>query len=184
MEPSPSDAAIIAESLRDPDAFVGIFDRHSSVVSRYLTRRVGVDLAQDLTVETFLIAFRRRARYQTDRPDARPWLLGIASNLASRHWRSERRRLVAYARAASPATREHDESSYVDTAVSLTAGLAKMGQRDREALLLHVWAGLSYSDIAQALDIPMGTVKSRIGRARRVLREQLADSGESMDREG
>jgi DNA-directed RNA polymerase specialized sigma24 family protein len=78
--------------------FGAIFERHFVPIHRYLNRRVGLDLAEDLASETFVVAFRRRAGYDWGREDARPWLFGIATNLMRRYRRTERRKLAAYAR--------------------------------------------------------------------------------------
>ncbi len=93
-----ADAVLIGRSLEAPLVFGGVFDRHFDYVHRYLARRVGSDLADDLASETFTTAFRVRARYDTAHDDARPWLLGIATNLIRHHRRDEARRLRAYAR--------------------------------------------------------------------------------------
>jgi DNA-directed RNA polymerase specialized sigma24 family protein len=98
VESDPSDAAVIACSAVDASRFGEIFDRHFAEINRYLARRVGAALADDLAAETFVLAFRSRRRYDPRTADARPWLFGIAANLARRHWRTERRRLRAYAR--------------------------------------------------------------------------------------
>lgn len=92
------DAALIAASLDTPVAFAAVFDRHFDFVHRYLGRRVGPDIADDLASETFTTAFRVRARFDLVHIDARPWLLGIATNIVRHHRRAEVRRLRAYAR--------------------------------------------------------------------------------------
>ena len=93
-----TDAQAIGASLADPEVFAVLFDRHFDAIHRYAQRRVGRDLADEIAAETFTRAFDRRRRYDTAREDARPWLLGIAANLLRRHWRTEKRRLDAYAR--------------------------------------------------------------------------------------
>ena len=75
------DAVSIARSVDEPAVFAELFERHFSVVYRFLSIRAGEQSASDLAAETFVIAFRRRADYDVTRPDARPWLLGIAANL-------------------------------------------------------------------------------------------------------
>src|SRR5215213_7618533 len=90
--PSITDARLIEASLRDPEAFRTLFDRHYARVRRYAAARVG-DAAEDVASETFATAFDRRHRYDVARPDAVPWLLGIATNLVRRQHRSERMRL-------------------------------------------------------------------------------------------
>ncbi|MFG1989858.1 RNA polymerase sigma factor [Actinoplanes sp. NPDC048988] len=144
------------------------------------TRRIGPP-ADDLLAETFLIAFRKRASYQPRHLDVRPWLFGIATNVLHRHLRQEERRYRALARAATHDAQAHplaDEAAdRVDAQAArsgLAAALARLKPGDRDALLLLAWAELSYAEIAATLDIPLGTVRSRINRARRLTREVLA----------
>jgi DNA-directed RNA polymerase specialized sigma24 family protein len=87
-----ADAEAVRRSLTDPVAFTAVFDRHFVAVHRYLHRRGGRDLADELAGETFRVAFEARARWSQTTPDARPWLLGIATNLLRRHRRTEERR--------------------------------------------------------------------------------------------
>ncbi len=168
-----ADAAVIRRSLGEPRAFAAVFDRHFDAVHRYAQRRVGRDLADEIAAETFMRAFDTRRRYDLSSADARPWLLGIATNLLRRHWRTERRRLVAYHRAAA---RPDEARVPADLAGELAAALDALAVGDREALLLYAWADLSYEEIAVGLDIPVGTVRSRIARARRRLRERLGET--------
>jgi RNA polymerase sigma factor (sigma-70 family) len=93
-----TDASIIARSLEQPAVFAELFDRHADDVYRFAARRLGVELAEDLLSETFVVAFQKRRRYDVSRADARPWLLGIITNLARRHRRAEARRWRAIAR--------------------------------------------------------------------------------------
>jgi hypothetical protein len=88
-----SDGELIAQSAVTADAFHAVFDRHFKVVYRYLARRVGRDRAEDLAAQTFTVAFARRATFRPDATDARPWLLGIATNLLMNDRRGERRSL-------------------------------------------------------------------------------------------
>jgi len=185
MEQEP-DAALIAASLDTPVAFAAVFDRHYDFVHRYLGRRVGLDIADDLASETFTTAFRVRARYDLAHTDARPWLLGIATNLVRHHRRAEVRRLRAYERieVAQAAGIEEDAVAARADAASerpqIAHALARIPDADRDALLLLAWADLTYADIAMALEIPIGTVRSRIHRARQRLRELLEPSGQSL----
>jgi DNA-directed RNA polymerase specialized sigma24 family protein len=95
----PDDAAIIEWSASDPEAFAILYDRHAAVLHRYVARRLGVGVADDIVADTFLSAFRQRARFDPRASsDARPWLYGIAANLIGKHTRSEVRMLRAYAR--------------------------------------------------------------------------------------
>src|SRR5688572_392037 len=91
----PTDAELIARSIDDPRAFMPLVERHQRVLFGYLARRVGRDIAEDVTSETFTRAFAQRARFDLTRDDARPWLFGIATNLLRNHARSEVRQLRA-----------------------------------------------------------------------------------------
>ncbi|WP_268915968.1 sigma factor, partial [Actinomadura logoneensis] len=92
------DAAVIERSLREPESFAGIFDRYFDAIHGYAARRLGAAAADDVAAETFLVAFDRRGSYDLARPDARPWLYGIASNLIARRHRAEARQYTALAR--------------------------------------------------------------------------------------
>ncbi len=180
------DAALIAASIDTPVAFAAVFDRHYDFVHRYLGRRVGFEVADDLVSETFTTAFRVRARYDLAHSDARPWLLGIATNLVRHHRRAEVRRLRAYERLETEAAVGIDEAlvaARVDAAAErprIARALARIPDADRDALLLLAWADLTYAEIALALGIPIGTVRSRIHRARHRLRELLDLGGQSL----
>ena len=175
---TPTDAELMRRSATDPQLFVGIFERHFAAIHRYLNRRVGPVLADDLAAQTFTEAFARRACYDANWPVALPWLYGIASNLLRRHHRTERRQLRAYSRLGVDPIAD-DLSPLLDRIDAQVSGprlaeaLAKLNARDRDVLLLFAWADLSYREIAFALDIPTGTVRSRLHRARRAMRERL-----------
>ncbi len=175
----PTDVELMTRSVGEPELFARLFDRHAATVHRYLGRRVG-ELADDLLSETFLIAFRRRAAYRPEHVEVRPWLLGIATNLVHGHVRAEQRRYRALARAgAEPTVPGTDPADSTDRLVAealrgpLAAALAGLAARDRDALLLLAWGQLSYEEIAAVLDIPIGTVRSRLNRARRRTRAAL-----------
>ena len=175
-----NDAAAIERSWREPDRFAEVFDRHYGEIHGYLARRLGA-AADDLAAETFLVAFDRRLRYDLAYRSARPWLYGIASNLAARHRRAELRRYRALARTAVAEVLEgHGEraNGRIDAAAlrgRLAAALLEVEDRDREVLLLVAWAQLSCEEAARALGIPAGTARSRLHRARRRTRAALAD---------
>ena len=164
--------------------FATVFDRHYDAIHRYLARRVGPDLADDLAAETFTEGFRARFRFDTTRPDARPWLFGIATNLLRHHRRGEARRLRAYARLDRPADADGGFGGVEARLDAERAGpaiadaLTHLSAGDRDVLLLLAWADLRYEEIAVALRIPVGTVRSRLHRARRRVRELLGDSGQ------
>ncbi|MFF8959474.1 RNA polymerase sigma factor [Streptomyces sp. NPDC014894] len=170
------DAEVIAQSLAHPDVFALLYDRHASDIHRYAARRLGEGAAEDIMAETFLIAFRGRRRYDTSRLSARPWLYGIAAKLIGGHRRSEERALRAMARSGEDPLAEawSDRSDDRLAAQAPLAGaLARLSPGDRHVLLLIAWADLGYQETAEALGIPLGTVRSRLNRARRKVREAL-----------
>ena len=175
------DAVIVRESLADPELFAILVRRHAPALQRYVTRRIGAGAAEDVVAETFLVAFRQRAGYADDGRDCLPWLYGIATRLVHRHWRSESAQLRLLARTGTdPVTEpftERVDATVCATAVKprLAGALAKLPASQRDALLMYAWAGLSYEQIATATGVPLGTVQSRISRARQRLRRQLAD---------
>jgi RNA polymerase sigma factor (sigma-70 family) len=179
-QPEASDADLIRASLTDPERFAGLFDRHAPVIYRYLARRGGSGLADDLTAETFLAAFRRRDRYDCAHRDARPWLYGMATLVLAQHRRDEARQLrIRLAAVPEPHQPGHGEQVAGDVTAAamrgaLVASLAGLPASDRDVLLLIAWEQLSYDEVARALDIPVGTVKSRLSRARMRLRSALA----------
>ncbi|MDA3645846.1 RNA polymerase sigma factor [Saccharopolyspora indica] len=180
---SEDDASIIGRSVRDPDRFAAIFDRHAPLIHRYLARRVGGDVAEDLVAETFLTAFRKRQRYDLGRADARPWLYGIATKVVGQHRRQEER-TYRYRNAIAPVPDELGHADRVAAQVSaqamgplLGAALGKLSQKDRDVLLLVAWEDLSYEEVAAALGIPVGTVRSRLNRARKKTRAVLTAAG-------
>lgn len=164
----------------DPALIEPLFRAHFDAIYRYAACRVGRDIALDVAAETFAQALRSFDRFEPDR-DPRAWLFGVASNVLRRHRRDEMRRLRAYARAVEVGAQAEETDSVVAPG-RLTEGLAKLDARDRETILLFAWADLSYEEIAAALVIPVGTVRSRIHRARRTLRvvlsEQRATTGD------
>jgi RNA polymerase sigma factor (sigma-70 family) len=170
------DAAVIARSRSEPEAFALIFDRHFKTIHRYLARRVGRDRADDLASQTFAVAFERRASFRPEAADARPWLYGIATNLLANDRRAEQRLLDTIGRM----TLEADEGAVLaqdlEADCALASALAKLDPVQRDVLLLFAWAELSYEEIADSLGVPLGTVRSRLSRARGVLRAELARS--------
>jgi len=171
-----SDATAIAASLDEPRAFVAIFERHFEVIGRYLRRRLSETLADELTAEVFTTAFARRASYDLARPDARPWLYGIAANLLRAHARAEERELRALACAAADPTRSQAPADSPSTPLEpvLAGVLAALALGDREVLLLFAWGELTYEEIAHALELPVGTVKSRLNRTRALVRAAIS----------
>jgi RNA polymerase sigma-70 factor (ECF subfamily) len=164
-------------------SFDAAFAAEFGPLYRYLRRRVGADAAEDLAAATFATAYANWERVDHVRP-LRPWLYGIAANLVRHHWRKERRMLRAYARTGiDPVLSADDEA--VDPVEAgarrrqLAAALAELRPQEREILLLDAWAELSDGEIATALSLPLGTVKSRLHRTRERLRNRLDTTGQS-----
>jgi RNA polymerase sigma-70 factor (ECF subfamily) len=183
-----SDAAIIRESCSQPDSFAEIFDRYYSQIHDYAARRLGQSLADDVAAETFLIAFTQRKRYDLAKPDARPWLFGIASNLVSRQHRAEARRYKALAR-SSIAEADGGHAEQADARIDaqsqrtqLASALARIRPEDRDVLLLVAWAGLTSAEAGEALGVPAGTARSRLHRARKHVRAALTRPDHSAER--
>jgi RNA polymerase sigma-70 factor (ECF subfamily) len=173
------DAAVIQLSRHEPEHFTVLFRRHAPYIQRYVVRRLGPDAADDIVAETFLLAFRQRDSYEQTRADARPWLYGIATNLIGRHRRAEIRLYHALARTGADPVME-PFTDRVDDRVSasaasrrLAAALARLPEKLRDTLLLVAWGDLSYEEVAAALGVPVGTVRSRVSRARSKLRGAL-----------
>jgi RNA polymerase sigma factor (sigma-70 family) len=180
-----TDAEVIACSLEAPASFGDLFDRHATTMFRYFVRRVGPDEADSLLGELFRIAFEKRAGFDTERAGARPWLYGIASNLLARHRQGEARRLDATARLVNTSITAPDLYSEVDARLDaprlwaeVAAAIATLPQGERDTLLLFAWEGMPYDEIAAALDVPVGTVRSRLNRARGRLRELIGENEE------
>jgi RNA polymerase sigma-70 factor, ECF subfamily len=175
----------VAEDTTALEDFEAVFRRHFGPVHRFIARRVGLALAEDLAAEVFVTAYRRRSAYQPERGSLRSWLYGIATNVVREHWRDEQQLLELDARIASdrlgpllPAqfSDAADERVVAATLAPRIAGaLAALSREQREVLLLHAWADLSHEEIATALGIAPGTARSRLWRARAALRAQLGE---------
>jgi RNA polymerase sigma-70 factor (ECF subfamily) len=179
---SPSDAEVIGRSMGEPEAFGLIYDRHAAALLRFLGRRAGAKVAEGLVGELFRIAFERRKTFDVSRASALPWLYGIGSNLLLKHRRVEARRLRASAQmAAHEATDRRASATALDARLlfpRVADAIETLPDGERAALLLFAWEDLSYQGVAEALELPIGTVRSRLNRARAHLRELLEPKGE------
>ncbi len=147
--------------------FEELFEAHFDAIYGYAARRVGPELGRDLAAETFTRAYAARKRFDRRRAEPRAWLFGIANNLLRRHYRDEERRLRAFARVDF----QRDEAAALEES-SIAEALSVLSRDERDVLLLFAWADLSYEQIAEALSLPVGTVRSRLNRARTRLREE------------
>ena len=173
----------------EPDRFAEVFDAYHGEIYRYVASRLSIAQADDLAAETFLIAFRTRARFDGAATQVRAWLYGIATNLIRRHRRDEERKYRALARSEQTAWISDEEpADQVVSRVSagraqrrLAAALRSLKPRDRDVLLLSALGELSYAEVAEALGIPPGTVGSRLTRARRAVRSAFNEIDPTSD---
>lgn len=185
-----SDSEVIEASMHDSEVFSVIFDRHHVSIFRYLARRLGSASAEDSTSEVFARAYEHRSSFDQGRESARPWLFGIAKNVLMNE---QRRRATDR---SSPMAEIHQELPDPADAVAwavdaqrfvaesgLGEAIAGLHEGIREVLFLYAFGELSYKEIADTLDIPLGTVQSRLGRARAALREQAPPLTRSIDEE-
>ncbi len=162
-------------------AFPELLRRHGQSVHAYLARRSGRQTADDLLSEVFLRAYAARRKYDERWPDARPWLYGIARNVLHEYWRKASAAAPSGALGAGPATSE-DPWPEVDDRLDASAqrarlrrALAALAPADRDVLLLVTWENLTPTEAAITLGIPPGTARSRLHRARAVMRHSLGD---------
>ncbi len=166
-------AALLA-SVREPERFGAVFDAHHGAIRGYLRHRLGnVDLAEDLAAETFARAFAARARFRDGGGGVRPWLFTIATNLLrdEARRRASGRLLLTRLRRAQPTMLELPE----DGDPELRVALRSLRREELDTLLLHVWGELSYAEIATATATRIGTVRSRLHRARAHMSAALKD---------
>jgi RNA polymerase sigma-70 factor (ECF subfamily) len=171
-----TDAAVIRASRLEPAAFGAVFDRHWVRIHRYCVVRAGPP-GEDVAAETFRVAFDRRSDYD-GRQDAAPWLYGIATNLLRNWFRSAARGERAMRRSTGQASGDELEDALERAEAQrlgpeLAAVLGQLTAEERDALLLHACAELTYDQIARATRVPIGTVRSRIHRARTRVRAHL-----------
>ena len=168
-------------------AFETAYENHVGPIYRYAQRRLGPSMAEEVAAETFAEAWRTRDRYDPERGTPAAWFYGIAANVIKRHRRDETRQLRAYSvTGTDPAWAVEDAGRIVarleatDRWPLVAAALADMRPTDRDIITLYCWEDLTYQEVADALDLPIGTVRSRLSRARARL---AATVGHGADRE-
>ena len=168
-----SSEAVPTDSVASIERLYGLY---VDDIFQYSARRLGRELALDITAETFRVAYERIPDFVAGAGNERGWLYGIAMNLMRNHWRSERRRLAALAREGALISDPVDPLLPVNSRIdaerrlALTlAAVAELEPEDRDLLILFAWERCSYAVIATALGIPVGTVRSRLSRIRKVL---------------
>jgi len=175
-----TDDELVAELRLGASSALGeLFDRYADRIYNYCFRRVGSwHQAADLTSTTFLEVWRSRERAAAYDGTALPWLYGVATNVCRNATRSGRRHLRAVDRLPREVTADHADrvAEVIDSErrmQELLAALAGLSARDRDVLLLVGWSELTYEQAARALDVPVGTVRSRLARARQRLSSSL-----------
>jgi RNA polymerase sigma factor (sigma-70 family) len=176
-----SDASLVRMAASGhAGAFRELMRRHGQAIHAYLARRSSRDAADDLLSEVMLRAYAARRQYDERWPDARPWLYGIARNVLREHWRQPGTAAADSDQLARPASEDPwpDVDARMDAAAQLPGlrrALAQLADGDRAVLLLVTWERLTPSEAAVALGIPPGTARSRLHRARSVMRQLLGD---------
>jgi RNA polymerase sigma factor (sigma-70 family) len=172
----------------EPEAFGLLYERHARAIYNYLFRRCADwSLAEDLTSVVFLEGFRRRAEVEIEEGKVLPWLYGVASNVVRNQRRSMRRHAEALKRVRPPepvlgiAGEAAERLDAQRRMRSILAALDELPESDKEVLALCVWSELSYEDAAAALGVPVGTVRSRLARARARLGELVEPNGHELD---
>jgi RNA polymerase sigma-70 factor (ECF subfamily) len=172
----------------EPDALGDLFREHGTAIYNYCFRRTADwAVAEDLTSTVFLEAWRSSDRYEQRRDTALPWLYGIATNVL----RNKRRAMRSYQSLMNSLPLPDSPADTADVIAArlddeqrmrkLLETVSKLPRREQEVLALVSWAELSYEDAAEALDVPIGTVRSRLARARARLSDLLdSDQAEGM----
>ncbi|MGW4941940.1 RNA polymerase sigma factor [Actinoplanes sp. NPDC004185] len=166
----------------DPETFGQLFSDHAQAVYRHVVRSTGNwSAAEDIVSLTFLEAWRLRGKLRPDGDSVLPWLLGIAVNVLRNNRRAARRHAAALVR-LPPAEAMPDFADELvnrmrdsEQLAAATAALDRLRPAEREVFTLCVWSGLDYAQTAEALGVPVGTVRSRLSRARAKLRELAAE---------
>jgi len=182
VRPTKATGATPAGESSDAVAFGRLFGRHAQAVYTFCARRTAdLALAEDLTSITFLEAWRHRDRMPSgDAGSALPWLLGVSNNVVRNARRGQRRYQEVLERLPAPSVVPPAEEHAIARSVT-EAGLrhalntiSGLPEREREVVMLVLWSGLSYEETATTLAIPVGTVRSRLSRARTKLQIALS----------
>jgi RNA polymerase sigma factor (sigma-70 family) len=191
VRPARTPSAASGGEPADAAAFGQLFGRHAQAVYSFCARRTAdLALAEDLTSITFLEAWRHRDRVPgAQSGGALPWLLGVANNVVRNARRSQHRYQKVLERLPSPSVAPPAEEQAVARAMT-EAGLrdaletiTALSRREQEVVILVFWSGLSYEEAATALAIPVGTVRSRLSRARAKLHVAMTPAARAVLKE-
>jgi RNA polymerase sigma factor (sigma-70 family) len=174
MTGRPTDDELLAAARRTPAAFGAIFDRYYVPIHRYAAHRLDRASADDIAAETFIRALRALDRARTTDGALRAWLYSIAGNLVRDEHRRRSRARNADARLRS--TADHSTHDPEDQAPDpeLLRAVRSLREEEQEVLVLFAWGDLSYDEIAASTGVAVGTVRSRLHRARTQLRLSLS----------
>ena len=151
--------------VSETERFRVIYDAHHAAICAYFARRAARDEVEDLAAETFVVAWRKLPR-RLEHP--LPWLYAVAGKVLANHRRKAARRGIL---PADPAT--GDPAERVGGDRGLARAFAELGERDREAICLVAWEGLSTADAARAAGCSAATFAVRLSRARKRLAREL-----------
>jgi RNA polymerase sigma-70 factor, ECF subfamily len=174
-----TDTELAARFKRDPEMFTAVYDRYIRDIYRYVAGRLGMQAADDIAAETFLVAFGQQDRFDPSRGSLRPWLFGIATNLVARHRRQEARRYRALARTGAEPPADGPENRVINAVTAerlqpqLARAITRLSPGERDVILLVALSELSHEEVSEALGISGGTVRSRLSRARKKLRNLI-----------
>jgi RNA polymerase sigma-70 factor, ECF subfamily len=166
------------ELLNSPAGFGTLFERHGRAIYNYCFRRTADwSAAEDLTSIVFLETWRKRSAVRLQGETVLPWLYGVATNVMRNRSRSLRRHRAALERLphGHEADFADDVADRIDDEQQMRAILETfhtLPKRDQDVLALCVWSELSYEEASVALDVPIGTVRSRLSRARARLHDE------------
>jgi RNA polymerase sigma factor (sigma-70 family) len=184
-----SDAVVT--SVEHPHRFEAVFEQYHRTIYEYLARAVGRARADEYAGDVFVAAFAARARYDPALGSVRAWLFGIAANVRRTRARSDARGKRAWDRVGGERAATDGGFDVVEEGLDYGRRLAwvaellrELSDTDRDVLVLYAFNELTYPEIAQALGVELGTVRSRLARARGRLRELLAASGEVLGGSG
>lgn len=170
---------VMGRQLQSPDSVATVavrswFDLHAHELARYLARRLGPDQVEDALSDIFERALTSHSRFATRDVGPRPWLYGIAVRVIQEQRRAQHKRLQLLQRVAATGEFSSTDALPSDTTAvdpELMRRVRSLPKHQRETLLLMAWGELSYEECAVALDVSIGTVRSRISRARKALQD-------------
>jgi RNA polymerase sigma-70 factor (ECF subfamily) len=182
-QPASDESLLTASANGDGQAFAELYERHARTIYNYLFRRLADwSEAEDLTAVVFLEAFRRRGDVVVVEGKLVPWLYGIATNVLRNRRRAlwRHRSLLAQLASQPRADVAPDIAARAEAASQMRSTLKRIAAlplKQQDVVALCIWSGLSYEEAAAALSVPVGTVRSRLARARAALGELDSDSG-------